>query len=156
MLVRAPFVALGLLLAAPAMADEPAAPAAGGGGELCQLQTTVTRTSPKRAPIVQTELDCGSKPTDAQVVLEQQVHNAMNVVDALELVQTAGYEILTSTVRDSFNGHAELGAYTVFKAPCCCSGGGCDVKEGEAPAVDALPGDALPADAETPVEDEAL
>lgn len=107
-------------VAAPAQACE-------GDAQVCVLNSTLVRTSPKKAPAVITKLDCGAKPDEDQTRLIDEVNNAQNVADALEAVAHGGYKVTGVSVRESYTGHEVYGVYTLLKE--CC--GGCKMEEGE-------------------------
>ncbi len=104
---------------APAQACE-------GEQQVCVLNSTLVRTSPKKTPAVITKLDCGAKPTEEQTRLADEVNNAQNVADALEVVAHAGFKVTGISVRESYTGHEVYGVYTLVQE--CC--GGCKM-EGE-------------------------
>lgn len=107
-------------VAAPAQACE-------GDAQVCVLNSTLVRTSPKKAPAVVTKLDCGAKPSEDQTRLADEVNNAQNVADALEVVAHGGYKVTGVSVRESYTGHEVYGVYTLVKE--CC--GGCKMEAGE-------------------------
>lgn len=111
-----------------ALAYVPAtAQACPGEAQVCVLNSTLVRTSPKKAPAVVTKLDCGAKPTDEQARLADEVNNAQNVADALEAVAHGGYKVTGVSVRESYTGHEVYGVYTLIQE--CC--GGCKMEAGE-------------------------
>lgn len=107
-----------------------------GGGEVCVMNSTLVRTSPKKEPAVVTKLDCGAKPTEDQTRLAAEVNNAQNVADALEALAHGGYKVTGISVREGYTGHEVYGVYTLDKE-ACCGGGGC--KMGDKPADAAEP-----------------
>ena len=109
-------------VSAPAQADD-------CGAQVCVLNSTLVRTSPKKTPAVVTTLDCGAKPNEEQVRLIGEVNNAQNVADALEAVANGEYKVTGVSVRESYTGHEVYGVYTLAKE--CC--GGCKMEAGEHP-----------------------